>query len=64
MADIEVKAIGKSEAEVAHEMAIEILLNVEGKSFKAIARAEYLNAHVDAVHALRGSRPTGSASRN
>ena len=58
MADVEVKAIGKSEAEVAHQMAMHLLMNVQGsKSLKDITRDEYLNAHVDAVYALRGSRP-------
>lgn len=58
MADIEVKAIGKSEAEVAHEMAMHLLMNVQSnKSLKDVTRAEYLNAHVDAVMALRGGRP-------
>lgn len=54
---IEVKVTGKSDAEVAHEMALQILLTVENKSLGRITRAEYLNAHVDAVYALRGSRP-------
>jgi hypothetical protein len=39
MADIAVKAIGKSEAEVAHEMAMHLLMNVQGsKSLKDITR--------------------------
>lgn len=54
---IDVQVTGKSEAEIAHAMAREILLVIEGKSLKNITRAEYLNAHVDAVYALRGSRP-------
>ena len=58
MADkIEVEVTGKSPAEVAHQMAIQILINVETKKLSQISRKDYLNAHVDAVLALRGSRP-------
>ncbi len=54
---IDVQVTGKSEAEIAHQMAIQILVTVENKSLSKITRSEYLNAHVDSVYALRGSRP-------
>ncbi|SRR5260221_13304835 len=54
---IDVQVTGKSEAEIAHNMAREILISVESKSLKQITRSEYLNTHVDAILALRGSRP-------
>jgi hypothetical protein len=57
MADIEVKAIGKSDAEIAHQMAHEILFSLEKKKWETITRAEYLMAHAEAILALRGNRP-------
>ncbi len=55
---IDVQVTGKSEPEVAHQMAMHILISLQGsKSLKDITRSEYLNAHVDAIYALRGSRP-------
>jgi len=55
MADkIDVQVTGKSVAEVAHQMAIQILQSVEKKSWDQISRKDYLNAHADAVDALRG----------
>lgn len=58
MADkFDVQVTGKSEAEIIHQMAIQILVTVENKSLSKITRAEYLNAHVDAYFAIRGSRP-------
>jgi len=55
---IDVQVTGKSEPEVAHQMAMHLLVSVQGaKSLKDVTRSEYLNAHVDAIYALRGSRP-------
>jgi hypothetical protein len=53
---VDVQVTGKSPAEIAHNMAREILIAVENKSLKNVTRAEYLNAHADAVDALRGVR--------
>jgi hypothetical protein len=55
-ADIQVT--GKSKEEVAHQMAIQILVTVENKKLSGMSRKEYLDAHTDAVHALRGSYHT------
>jgi hypothetical protein len=55
MADkLEVEVTGKSKAEVAHQMAIQILFSVESKKWGQFSRTEYLNAHADAVDALQG----------
>lgn len=56
MAD-EIVVSGKSAAQVAHEMAIQLLVSVENKTLKGLPRKEYLQAHADCVLALRGSRP-------
>jgi hypothetical protein len=53
---VEVEVLGKSTAEVAHQMAVQILVTVEGKSWEQVTRKDYLNAHADAVDALRGIR--------
>jgi hypothetical protein len=58
MADqIEVEVTGKSIYEVAHQIALNIIHQCENKKLAQINRKEYLNAVVDAVFALRGSRP-------
>lgn len=55
MADkVQVEVLGKSSAEVAHQMAIQILITVEGKKWEQITRKEYLNTHAQAVDALKG----------
>jgi hypothetical protein len=59
MADkIDVDVTGKSKYEVAQGMAYDILFRIEEKNgWKAISRADYLNAVVDSMLALAGSRP-------
>jgi len=54
---IQVEVTGKSPAEVAHQMAMHLLINIGGKKLSEISKKDYLNAHVDAVYALQGSRP-------
>jgi len=55
MADqIDVQVTGRSPAEIAHTMAIQIIQIVEQKKLHEISRKDYLNAHADAVAALRG----------
>ena len=49
----------KSEAQVAHEMALQILFTIEKKSWSDVTRKQFLNAHSDAVTALRGA-PNGA----
>jgi len=58
MADtVDVQVTGKSKEEIAHQMAMHLLINIGGKKLSEISRKDYLNAHVDAVLALSGSRP-------
>jgi hypothetical protein len=59
MADkIDVDVTGKSKYEVAQGMAYDILFRIEEKNgWKAASRTEYLNAVVDSIQALSGSRP-------
>lgn len=55
MADkIDVDVTGKSKYEVAQMMAIQILFSVEGKDWKTMKRADYLNAVADSIEALSG----------
>ncbi len=59
MADkIDVEVTGKSKFEVAQGMAFDILFRIEKKDgWGSTTRAEYLNAVVDSMLALGGSRP-------
>lgn len=55
MADrIDVEVTGKSQYEVAHEMARSILINMEGRETKSIKRQEFLHLVADCIDALRG----------
>ena len=56
MAD-EVAVSGKSTAQVAHEMTIQLLTNVENKTLKELTRKEYLQTHVDCVLHFVGVPP-------
>jgi len=54
---INIQVSGKSKYEIAHEMAIQILLNVEKKSWGDFNRIDYLQAHRDALRILDGGYP-------
>ncbi|MEH2501333.1 MULTISPECIES: hypothetical protein [unclassified Bradyrhizobium] len=51
---IDVEVTGKSQFEVAHEMARFILINMEGRQVKSIKRHEFLHLVADCIEALRG----------
>jgi hypothetical protein len=51
---IDVEVTGKSQFEVAYDMARFILINVEGRQVKKIKREEFLHLVADCVEALRG----------
>jgi hypothetical protein len=55
--NLNVQVTGKSKYEVAHEMAIQILVSVEGKNWSTIKREDYLKAHYDALVVLDGNAP-------
>ena len=58
MADkVDVEVTGKSKYEVAHEMAMQILLTVESRKWGSFNRADYLKAHYDALMVLEGNSP-------
>lgn len=50
----DVVTTGKSQAQVAADMAERILLSMENKSWKQVKRAEYLKTVAQCVEALRG----------
>ena len=56
MAD-QVVVSGKSQAEVAHQMAVELLTRLEAKTLTEISRKDYLKAHYDCVRVLAGNSP-------
>lgn len=51
---IDVEVAGKSQFEVAYEMARFILTNMEGRQVKNIKRQELLHLVADCIEALRG----------
>jgi hypothetical protein len=51
---IDVEVTGKSQFEVAHEMARFILIDMEGRQVKSISRHEFLHLVADCIEALRG----------
>ncbi|MEH2557594.1 hypothetical protein V1286_005123 [Bradyrhizobium algeriense] len=51
---IDVEVTGKSQFEVAYEMARFILINMEGRHVKSIKRQEFLHLVADCIDALRG----------
>jgi hypothetical protein len=51
---IDVDVTGKSQFEVAHEMARFILINMESRQVKKIKRHEFLHLVADCIEALRG----------
>jgi hypothetical protein len=51
---IDVEVTGKSQSEVAHDMAKFILINMEGRQVKRIKRQEFLHLVADCIEALRG----------
>jgi hypothetical protein len=57
MAEQQVVISGKSHAEVAHQMALELLTKLEGKTLTEISRKDYLKAHYDCVMVLAGNSP-------
>jgi hypothetical protein len=56
----EVQVTGRSKYEMAHQMAIQILTSIEGRSLESVSRAEYLQAHRDCIQALSGIAPAQS----
>ena len=51
---IDVEVIGKSQFEVAYDMARFILINMEGRRVKGVKREELLHLVADCTEALRG----------
>jgi hypothetical protein len=51
---IDVEVTGKSQFEVAYEMARFILITMEGRQVKSIKRQEFLHLVADCIEALRG----------
>jgi hypothetical protein len=51
---IDVEVTGKSQSEVAYEMARFILINMEGRQVKNVKREEFLHLIADCIEALRG----------
>lgn len=51
---INVEVTGKSQFEVAYEMAKFILVNMEGRQVRNIKRQELLHLVADCIEALRG----------
>jgi hypothetical protein len=51
---IDVEVTGKSQFEVAHDMAKFILINMEARQVKRIKRQEFLHLVADCFEALRG----------
>jgi hypothetical protein len=50
----DVEVTGKSQFEVAYEMARFILINMEGRQVKSIKRQDLLHLVADCIEALRG----------
>jgi hypothetical protein len=53
---IDVEVTGKSQFEVAYDMARFILINMEGRKVKSLERQELLHLVADCIEALRGIR--------
>jgi hypothetical protein len=53
---IDVEVTGKSQFEVAYDMARFILINMEGRRVKGLKRQELLHLVADCIEALRGIR--------
>lgn len=53
---LDVDITGKSQFEVAHEMARFILINMESRQVKKIKRHEFLHLVADCIETLRGIR--------
>jgi hypothetical protein len=51
---VDVEVTGKSQFEVAYDMAKFILINMEGRQVKSIKRQEFLHLVADCTEALRG----------
>jgi hypothetical protein len=51
---VDVEVTGKSQFEVAYDMAKFILINMEGRQVKSIKRQEFLHLVADCIEALRG----------
>lgn len=51
---INVEVTGKSQFEVAYDMARYILINMEGRQAKSIKRQELLHLVADCIESLRG----------
>jgi hypothetical protein len=54
----EVQVTGRSKYEMAHQMAIQIITAIEGKSLQNVNRMEYLRAHHDCIQVLSGVAPS------
>jgi hypothetical protein len=52
----DVEVTGKSQFEVAYDMARFILINMEGRRVKSLKRQELLHLVADCIEALRGIR--------
>ena len=52
----DVEVTGKSQFEVAYDMARFILINMEGRRVKGLKRQELLHLVADCIEALRGIR--------
>lgn len=56
--NLQVEVTGKSKYEVAHHMAIQMLISIEKKKWGGgFSRQEYLRAHYDAMMVLSGIEP-------
>ncbi|WFU42102.1 hypothetical protein QA640_06305 [Bradyrhizobium sp. CB82] len=53
---LDIDVTGKSQFEVAHEMARFILINMESRQVKTIKRHEFLHLVADCIETLRGIR--------
>ncbi|MDE5440834.1 hypothetical protein FXV83_14680 [Bradyrhizobium hipponense] len=51
---IDVEVTGKSQFEVAYDMARFILVNMESRQVKSVKREEFLHLVADCIDALRG----------
>jgi hypothetical protein len=53
---IDVEVTGKSQFEVAYDMAKFILINMEGRQVKSLKRQEFLHLVADCIEACAASR--------
>lgn len=53
----EEKIANKGEAQVAHEMALQIIFKILGKTLEQVDQKTYLQIHYECVRVLRGVEP-------